>query len=65
MGIDNMVSQELLNELKQIILEDYGVNLKPDDVSEIGNNLVNFISLLADINLNHETNATTSTRSSR
>jgi len=51
-----MVSQELLNELKQIILEDYGVNLKPDEVSEIGNALVNFFSLLADININHETN---------
>lgn len=42
-----MVSQELLQELKVIIKEDYGVELKQDEVSELGNVLVALFELLA------------------
>ena len=44
-----MVSQALLNELKQIILEDYGVLLTPEEISEVGNTLVQFFELLINI----------------
>lgn len=44
-----MVSQELLDELQIIIKEDYKIELTPQEVSEVGNTLVNFFSLLADI----------------
>jgi len=45
-----MVSKRLLKELQQIIKEEYGVKLKPKEVSDIGNTLVGFIELLAEIN---------------
>lgn len=44
-----MVSQELLLELKDIIQEDYGVDLPMQAVSEIGNSLVGYFELLAKI----------------
>lgn len=44
-----MVSTQLLNELKIIIKEDYGIELQPDEVSEIGNGLVQITELLLKI----------------
>lgn len=41
-----MVSQELLEELKMIIKEDYQVELQPEEASEIANTLVHFFTLL-------------------
>jgi len=49
-----MVSQKLLDELKQIIFEDYGVLLTAEEISEIGNSLVQFFELL--INIEQEQN---------
>lgn len=45
-----MVSKELLVELQLIIKEEYGVELKPKAVSDVGNTLVGFFELLAEIN---------------
>lgn len=45
----NMVSQELLLELKTIISEDYGVEVPMQEVSLIGNSLVGFFETLAQI----------------
>jgi hypothetical protein len=42
-----MVSQGLLQELRVIIKEDYGIELKQDEVSELGNLLVTLYELLA------------------
>jgi len=42
-----MVSQALLDELKTIIKDDYGVELQPAMVSEVGNSFVNFFDSLA------------------
>lgn len=44
-----MVSKELLEELRIIIKKDYKINLKPKEVSEIGNSLVSFFELLLKI----------------
>lgn len=44
-----MVSQQLIAELGVIIKEDYGVDLQPTVVSEIGNTLVGFFELLSKI----------------
>lgn len=44
-----MVSQELLEELRMIIKEDYKVDLQPQEASEIANTLVGFFNLLAKI----------------
>lgn len=44
-----MVSQELLVKLKDIIQEDYGMELPMQEISEIGNNLVGFFETLAKI----------------
>ena len=41
-----MVSQKLLNELKVILQEDYGRNLKTSEVSKIGSDLVGLFELL-------------------
>lgn len=49
-----MVSQQLLQELKLIIQEDYGVVLQPQEVSEIGNSLVQFFSMLIKIDTEDE-----------
>jgi len=45
-----MVSQQLLDELKVIIKEDYGITLKPEELSDVANQLVNFFDLLIKIN---------------
>lgn len=44
-----MVSPELIEELRVIIKEEYRVDLKPEDASEIANTLVNFFNLLTKI----------------
>lgn len=49
-----MVSQQLLNELQQIIKEEYGQDLEIGKVSEIGNGLVGYFDLLA--KMYHENN---------
>lgn len=47
-----MVSKGLLEELKVILKEDYGQDLTPEQVFEIGNTLVGYFDLLA--KFNHE-----------
>ncbi|HIH11211.1 TPA: hypothetical protein HA241_03415 [Candidatus Woesearchaeota archaeon] len=44
-----MISQELINELKIIIREDYGVELQPAVVSDIAYTLVGFFESLAKV----------------
>ena len=44
-----MVSQQLIKELKIIIKEDYGKDLKIKEVAQIANNLVDYFNLLAKI----------------
>jgi hypothetical protein len=51
-----MVSQELLEELKMIIKEDYQIELSPPILSEIGNNLVNFFDLLSKVDYENDQN---------
>lgn len=46
-----MVSPELINELKTIIKEDYGVELEQNEADEIANSLVNYFDLLAKIQI--------------
>lgn len=49
-----MVSQQLLDELKNIIKEEYGQDLEMEKVSQIGNGLVGYFDLLA--KMYHENN---------
>lgn len=49
-----MVSQQLLNELKEIIKEEYGQDLEVGKISQIGNGLVGYFDLLA--KMHHENN---------
>ena len=44
-----MISQELINELRVIIREDYGVELQPAVVSDIAYTLVGFFESLAKV----------------
>lgn len=44
-----MISQELINELRIIIKEDYGVELQPAVVSDIAYTLVGFFESLAKV----------------
>ena len=44
-----MVSQQLIEELKIIIKEDYGKDLETKEVSQIANDLVGYFNLLAKI----------------
>lgn len=44
-----MVSQQLIEELKTIIKEDYGKDLEIKKVAQIANNLVGYFNLLAKI----------------
>ena len=41
-----MISQELLNELKLILKEDYGQDLTPEQVFGVGNTLTRYFDLL-------------------
>lgn len=43
------ISQELLNELKIILKEDYGKKLSQKELFEVGNSLVSYFDLLARI----------------
>ncbi len=43
------ISQELLNELKDILKEDFGEELNPKELFEVGNGLVLYFDLLAKI----------------
>lgn len=49
-----MVSQQLLDELREIIKEDYGQDLEMEKISQIGNGLVGYFDLLA--KMHHENN---------
>ncbi len=49
-----MVSQELLNELKTIVKEDYGVILDSKDLTDFANTLISFFELLISINCTKE-----------
>lgn len=49
-----MVSQHLLQELGEIIKEEYGRDLNMQEISEIGNGLVGYFDLLA--KMHHENN---------
>lgn len=49
-----MVSEKLLQELKQIVKEEYGVELVPKEVSSIGNSLVRFFEILIDTNTKYK-----------
>jgi hypothetical protein len=44
-----MLTKPLLNELKEIIKKDYKKEFSDKEISEIGNNLVNYFDLLAKI----------------
>jgi hypothetical protein len=43
------ISQELLNELRDILREDYGKELNQKELFEVGNSLVLYFDLLAKI----------------
>jgi hypothetical protein len=43
-----MISEERLAELAEILREDYGRDLSPAEVAEIGRRLVGFFELLAE-----------------
>ena len=45
-----MISQQLLEELKIIIKDDYGKDLEMKEVTEIAESLVGYFDLLAKIN---------------
>ncbi len=49
-----MVSQPLINELREIIRQEYGRDLDPQEASRIGNGLVGYFNLLA--KMYHENN---------
>ena len=51
---NNMISQTLLNELRTIVKEDYGVTLKPQDLADFANTLLGFFELLTKINAQTE-----------
>jgi len=44
-----MVSNKLLKELRLIIKEEYGFEIKPKEASDIGNTLVGFFELLMEV----------------
>lgn len=44
-----MLSKESLNELREILREDFGINLNDKDLFEFGNNLLAYFELLAKI----------------
>ena len=49
-----MISQQLLNELKEIIKEEYDRDLNMQEISQIGNGLMGYFDLLA--KMHHENN---------
>lgn len=53
-----MISEELLKELKQILLEDYKLNLTDAEVLAIALNFTGLFKLLISVATNKETNLT-------
>ena len=49
-----MISQKLLQELREIIKSEKGIDLSMEEVSEIGNGMVDYYNLLA--RMYHENN---------
>lgn len=45
-----MISQPLLKELNTIISEDYGMDLQPSELADLGDSLVGLFKCLAEIN---------------
>ena len=43
-----MVSKELIDELKQILLEEYQLELSDEEVAELGNCLVSCFQILSE-----------------
>lgn len=48
------LNQKLLNELKDILREDFGKELNEKELFEIGNSLVLYFDLLAKINFRNQ-----------
>jgi hypothetical protein len=44
-----MLKQELLNELREIVKDDFGENLSDKELFEFGSNLLSYFELLAKI----------------
>jgi hypothetical protein len=44
-----MLKQELLNELREIVKEDFGKSLSDEELFEFGNSLISYFELLAKI----------------
>jgi hypothetical protein len=51
-----MLSKPLINELKQIWLEEYQVSLSEDEASNLGNSLIQYFDLLQKITNKKEQN---------
>lgn len=51
-----MVSQELIRELQSICKEEFKLNLKMDEVTELANTLVNYFEILITINSQKDKN---------
>ncbi len=49
-----MVSKELLNELRVILRQDFGLTLSIDEVAEIASALVSYFDLVTKINFSAE-----------
>jgi hypothetical protein len=50
----NMLSKEMLNELREIIKEDFGESLDEKDLFEFGSSLLAYFELLAKIQAREE-----------
>ncbi len=48
------LSQELLDELKDILREEFGKELSPKELFDMGNSMVLYFDLLAKINFRNE-----------
>lgn len=46
-----MVSKELLNELQEILQEDYQLLIPDDEIEELGNSLVDSYKVLLDVEI--------------
>lgn len=49
-----MVSKELLNELREILKEDFNLSLTIDEVAEIATVLVGYLDLLIKVNFENK-----------
>ncbi len=57
-----LISQELLNELKDILREDYGKELSQKELFEVGNSLVLYFDLLTRIHSRNKLKSISSER---